>query len=378
MAYTRLLGPIAAVLLCVSCPKPTVTSPQALAQENACVQSLQISDYEGAKIRCELCLEYDESIPECVNGLGLVAFGQNDTPTAIKYFTQAIKMSETFAQARNNLGAIYFKQLDYSTALPLFQAAVEIDPGYQDARYNYALTYLRMAQKASSAGDNKTAQANYALAQDQYLKLIAVNPGYANGYRDLGLIMTYLASMETVQSAVQADLNKANEYFKQCLQINPNNETCHESYGHTLLYQNQYDMALYQFVQCLAENKNNSVCIQGLDASYQGSQIKNSALTTYVQMLKKNPDDPQGHYGYCSALFTANMNDMAVSECQEAIKLDPKQCSAYFLLGMYYKKVLNSTLALSNCRSYVLCDQNRSDDDQISQCQSVITTLAGQ
>src|SRR3989338_11313968 len=113
-------------LITISCASPRSLNPQALAQENACVQSLQIEDYEGAKVRCELCLEYDDSVAACMNGMGIVAYARGDTNSAINWFTKAIKQSRHFAQARNNLGAIYFKQNSFSNAIPYFKAALEI------------------------------------------------------------------------------------------------------------------------------------------------------------------------------------------------------------------------------------------------------------
>ncbi|MDA0713582.1 MAG: hypothetical protein O2897_06310, partial [bacterium] len=75
----------------LSCRGPAALNPNALAQENACIQSLKIGDYQGAQTRCQLCLEYNEQVPECINGLGLVAFANNDLKTATKYFTKAIQ-----------------------------------------------------------------------------------------------------------------------------------------------------------------------------------------------------------------------------------------------------------------------------------------------
>lgn len=365
------------MIFCLSCHGPAALNPNALAQENACIQSLQIGDYQGAQTRCQLCLEYNEQVPECINGLGLVAFANNDLKTATKYFTQAIQMSSFFAQARNNLGAIYFKEQNYPEAITLFSAAVKIDPGYEDARYNLALSYLRMGQKDLTAKNNASATKNFSLAQEQYRLLMAVDANYANAYRDMGLIMTYQASMETDDSKIKSDLDDANKYFKQCLVVDSVNEGCLESYGHTLLYLNDFDDALYQFVQCLSINKKNSVCIQGMDAAYNGSALKSSALAAYMKVLKANPNDAQGHLGYCSILFQKNLNEQAVAECQTAIRLNAKLCDAYFQLGMYYKSVLNSGEALSNCKSYVLCDQNGDGNNQVSQCNTVITTLSG-
>ena|SRR3989338_4869999 len=368
---------ICLVLSLFSCSGPRPLNPNALAQENACVQSLQIEDYAGAKIRCELCLQYDDSVAACMNGLGLVAYARGDTNTAVTYFTKAIKQSKNFAQARNNLGAIYFKKTDFEGAIPYFKAALQIDPGYEDARYNLGLSYLRIGQQAMQNHQNHAALYNYHLAQKQYLTLVAVNPAYVNGYRDLGLIMNYKASMEKLQAHQEADLKQATQYFQNCLQVDPTSETCHESYGQTLLFQKQYEAALNQFTECLATNKKNATCVAGVNSAYQGSQLKSQSLKTYVEQLQKNPNDAQAHYGYCALLFDNNMNDLAITQCEKAIQLNNKICPAYYLLGMYYKRVLNSQQALSNCQSFALCPSENKDPEQSKQCNRVITVLSG-
>lgn len=362
-------------MILASCPAVRPINPQALFHQNACVQSLQVEDYESARTRCELCLEYDENVPECINGLGLVAYARGDNPTAIKYFTQAIQKSRNFAQARNNLGALYFRDGNFQEALTLFRAAVEIDPGYQDARYNYGLCYLRLGQQATGKGDDATARTNYNLAREQYQKLIATSPTYANAYRDLGLIYTNLAKTEKLERDQTADLDQAVTFFTRCLDLEPSNEGCHQTYGYTLLFREQYDDALYHFVQCLAANKKNSECVRGMDDAYQGSQIKSKALGQYIDKLKANPRDAQGHYGFCKALFDAEMNDSAVSECKTAIEINPKLCGVYYDLGMYYKKVLNSNEAFANCREYLLCDTKNVDRSKTAQCEKIVTTV---
>ncbi len=368
---------ICLALFALSCSHPRPLNPAALAQENACIQSLQIEDYEGAKIRCELCLEYDDSVAACMNGLGLVAYARGDTNKAVDYFTRAIKQSKNFAQARNNLGAVYFKQNNFSGGIPYFDAALQIDPGYEDARYNLGLSYLRIGQSAATQGNKSVALSNYARAKKQYLKLIAVNPAYVNGYRDLGVIMTSEASMEKLEADREADFRDATNYFQSCLQVDPTSETCHESYGQLLLFEKQFDAALQQFTSCLASNKKNATCIAGVDSAYQGSKIKSEALKSYVALLKKNPNDAQAHYGYCSILFDNGLNELAVAECEKAVSLNTKICPAYYLLGMYYKKVLNSSQALSNCQSFALCHSANKDPEQSKQCNRVITALSG-
>lgn len=172
----------------LGCTTVSVVSRHALELENQCIQSLAASDYEGAQSRCELCLEYDETVAECLNGLGLVAYARGDFDLAKKKFTRAIQMKPSFGQARNNLGTIHFKDGNYSEALTLYLAALQLDPGYEDARYNAGLSHLRLAQQSAKAGDKDAARASYAQAKSHYQKLLVIDPENMNALNDLNLI----------------------------------------------------------------------------------------------------------------------------------------------------------------------------------------------
>jgi glycerol-3-phosphate acyltransferase PlsY len=368
----------ASVLLLVSCATPGLVSRQALELEAQCILSLQAADYQGAASRCELCLEFDETVAECINGLGLVAFAKGDFDGAKQKFAKAIQVKPTFGQARNNLGAIYFKKGEFQEALTLYMAALQLDPGYEDARYNAALSFMRIGQQRAKNGDAQGARDNYALARNHYEKLLVINSENVAAHRDLGLLEGYYAELDAKDdSTLLKRLIEANHHFKHCLQIDPKNESCHESYGQNLLFQKQFDDALYHFVQCVAENKDNPVCLGGLDAAYQGSQIKDKALARYMELLKVKPNDPQGHFGYCVALFDKSLSEQAIVECKTALSFDAKLCDAHFQLAMHYKKVLNSGDALNHCRSYLLCDDKSPKVEQVKSCQRVVTVLSG-
>lgn len=359
-----------------ACMSKRAVNKNALEQEQACVENIQKNDYDRARTNCQLCLDFDDSVPECYNGLGLVAYSDGKTEKAIDYFRKALSESSLFAQAKNNIGAIYFREGNFEKALPFFTSTMETDPGYEDGRYNLALTYLRLAQEDIGKQKIDDAKKLLSKAETNFKKLLAMHPNNANGYRDLGVIWTYRAQFQKLKSNADKDLAKAENYFQQCLEVKPQDEECHESYGHTLLIQNQFDQALYQFVQCLATNKNNSQCLKGMNTAYEGAKVKSKAIQTYMAMIKADPGNAEGHFGYCKALLNAGMNEMGASECKTAISLNSKLCDAYYSLGMYYKKSLNAPAAASNCRSYILCDSDEKEDKKVSQCKAVITAAA--
>lgn len=354
--------------LCVKKPP----NPMALMQQNACVQNLEVRDYERAQIRCQICLEYDDSVPACLNGLGLVSYARHDDEMAESYFSRALRQDKHFAQAFNNLGAVYFRQGRFSKALSYFEDAVKIDPGYQDARYNFGLTYLRLGQQAQEKEQTKDALAYYDKAETQLRSLTELHPNSADGYREVGLLFTYRAQLQPYSDRQTQSLAQAVSYFEQCLQVEPLNEGCNESLGHTLLTQQQYDKALYAFVQCLAANRHNGVCIAGTDAATQGSVLNQSALRRFVAQLKENPNNANAHYAYCEALFDNNLDQLAVAECDTALRLDKQQCLPHYALGMYYKKVFNAPMALEQCRAFTLCAHDKRQTEKINDCQAVI------
>ena len=387
------------------CGQRTDDNPQMLIQQQACVQNIQQGDFERAETRCEICLEYDERNPECLNGMGLIWYARGVDAKADEFFFKAIRENNDFAQARNNLGVLRFKNGRFEEAAPMFMAAVEIDPRYADARYNLALTHLRMgeqnrvraeAELSSLIGDGKNnlgeqvwsaappgprdtwherVMKDFRIAEDHYRRMFELHPNHIDSYRDMGLIMTYRAAMEKSENDRRNDLLDAERYFVRCLDLNSTNGACHESLAHVLLVIGRYDEALFHYVQCLAEDKNNPVCQHELQIAYEGSQLKEESLQAYMVQLAENPGYGMGHYGFCLALFNKGLLDMAVTECENALKLDETICLAHFQLGKHYEAVLDSARALHHCRSFVSCDTDERYPNELGICKETIRAL---
>ena len=111
------------IFFCLSLPacfKTLRVNEHALLHQKACIESIELNDQIRAKTHCELCLEFDSAMSECLNGMGLVAWMSNDEENARAFFTKAIRQDNNFSQARNNLGVTYFSHGDFDTALKYF------------------------------------------------------------------------------------------------------------------------------------------------------------------------------------------------------------------------------------------------------------------
>lgn len=378
-----LLVPALAGALCGdTAPK----SQQELIQEQACVANQLKGDLDRAESNCELCLEFNERNAECLNSLGLVWYLRGDDERAKSYYIKAIRENNDFGQARNNMGVIEFKRGNYVEAARFFESAIEVDPRYQDGRYNLALSYLRQGQlimaKLSPASNldevtatMQKAEVYYAKAEVHYRRMFELFPTHAPSYGDMGVIMMSRASGTATEDKRRVFIQDAEQYLVRCLEVDTVNKDCHGNLGHLYLVGGRFDESLFHFIQCLAADKGDPICANELKSAYAGSQMKSEALRKYMDQLVANPGYAQGHYGFCLALFDKGLVEMAVTECENALKLDSGICLAHYQLARHYKSVLDKDLALENCRGLIRCAGDGKHQSEVADCKTIVQAL---
>ncbi len=365
------LAPLASAALCGD---TAGKSGPELVQEQACIANIDKQDYDAAETRCELCLEYNERNAECLNGLGLIWYARGDDERARKHWVHAIRENNDFAQPRSNMGVLEFENQNFAEAVSHFRLAVEIDPRFLPARYNLALSYLRLGQKAIV--DKKDPTPHYKSAEVEYRKIFELYPEHAQSYGDMGVVMSYRAEhVATTENQKKQYVEDAEQYYVRCLDLAPANKECRANLAHMLLAIGRFDEALFHFVQCLAVDKNNPICADEIQRACAGSAMKGEALKKYMDQLIANPGYGQGHYGFCLALFDKGLVEQAVTECENALKLDDTLCLAHYQLAKHYKSVLNKDLALENCRGLIRCAGESKHGSEVADCKAIVQAL---
>jgi tetratricopeptide (TPR) repeat protein len=198
-----------------------------------CVRAIEARDYGTAELQCKLCLEFEERTPECLNGMGVVAYARGDDATASSYFNHAVRENNDFAQARSNLGVIAFDDRRYDEAIHHFESAIEIDPHYVAGRYNLALAWLRVGTARAIDGADDTARVNtaaedaYAKSDEQYRLLLQIAPNHAQAWGDRGVIASWRAQHTAKTGDEQrALLEEAAHDWRRCLALQPDNRDC--------------------------------------------------------------------------------------------------------------------------------------------------------
>lgn len=361
--------------LCVfSCFKKHPINENALLHQRLCIESIDINDYERALTHCELCLEFDKSMPECLNGIGLVALSNNDEEKAKTYFSNAIRHDNDFSQARNNLGVIFFNRGEFDMALRYFDRSLEIDPANTDARYNSGLAHFRLAQRQLANNKKEGSASHLLMAKDQMKKLLAIEPTYGNAFRDLGLIELNLYDAGEYETPRKEILANAKAAFTSCVEADKENDGCYEGLARVNFEEGAFDQSFTNYFACLNYSPNNSACRKGIVVAYEKSTKTSGTYQRFAKNTRANPDNGLAHEAFCTALFERGLDEEAVKECEVALRIKPDLCSVQFRLAEYFAKVLNPERAVSHCQAFFSCG-SKGITTQVKKCQEIVATV---
>jgi tetratricopeptide (TPR) repeat protein len=180
----RLLAPLAALLAlgpAFAClPSPRV-HPRAADEVTRGYRYLADGDLERADVAFAHALEFNEDIPEALNGAGIVERRRGRLEEARARFARAVTIAPDFAEGHVNLGELALARGDDAGAEAGFRAALRIDPDLVVARLDLARTLLHRGR----AEPQDRARA-WAAARREYLHLLEARPDVAEAHHDLG------------------------------------------------------------------------------------------------------------------------------------------------------------------------------------------------
>lgn len=356
--------------LLLSCFKNPYLNQYALIHEEKCIKYLEESEYAKAKTHCEICLEYDSSHPECLNGLGLIALFNKDEERAKLFFHKAVRQNNDFTQAINNLGVIEFQNTNFAKADKFFTKALKIDPGNLDARYNSALSNLRLYQKTSIT-NNSNAKHYLLKAKENIEKILVINNEFNMAYRELGLAELYLSKEALTKEGEIYHLKSALKAFDSCVQQNALLDLCHEGLGEVQMRLGNFFDSWKSFFVCLSSNSSNIACKEGIVLAYEKSVQEKNAQQSFENILKTVPKNADTFEAYCHILFEKGFLAEGATQCKNALKLEPKKCPLNYKLANYYSKIAHMSDSKSYCKQYLLCT-NQAQTKEIKFCEDII------
>ncbi|MBI2377470.1 MAG: hypothetical protein HYV07_25945 [Deltaproteobacteria bacterium] len=349
--------------------------PDAIKHNDVGNQYLNEGRCVEAEERFRLALEYGENFEHPHNGLGMVAMlCNNDLDRAAQHFKDGLNVNPDFAEAHNNLGVTFIKRDPpmYDQACEEFKAAVEIDPANLNGRENYGFCLMRRGIIAGDKGDPEARKDYFKDAKSQLIRLIELAPDNYNAHHHMGLM-----------ALVDKQYEVAEQRFHRCLEIDRENPICCYNLGNVFLATARCDEAIQAYICALRAGAQSEVSIDSrsnLGISYEMCAKKDGAIKTFLDRIKSDPGNPANHFDLGSIYADKGLLEQAVNEWENATKLDPLYCPAYYEVAMVANKNLDSTKTIDRCKQFVACVGERKDGpaqwtDKADQCKSLVKKL---
>jgi tetratricopeptide (TPR) repeat protein len=159
----------------------------------------------------------------------------------------------------------------------------------------------------------------------QYRKALAINPGYAAAYCNLGNSL----------ALKKEDLEEAIAEYRKALEITPDSVEARNNLGLALMKNGQVDEAVAQYRKAL-ETKPDSAEIQNnLGNALAAKGNLQGAIAQYRKALEINPDYVEAHYNLGNSL-ALNKGDIeeAIAQYHKALQIRPGYGDAHNHLGV--------------------------------------------
>jgi TolB-like protein/DNA-binding winged helix-turn-helix (wHTH) protein/Tfp pilus assembly protein PilF len=260
---------------------------------------------------------------------------------AIEYFDEAIQRDPGYGQAYAGLADSYalLGNSDFAVLSP------------RDAYPKAKAAATRALELDSSLGEAHTSLAfclgvfewNWDAAEKEYLRAIALNPGYATAHQWYALHLSVLGrfdeavaelrkavSLDPLSLIISADLadvlfaahryDESMQQSRKTIDMDPNFAIAHYELGQALAQKKMYNEAISELQKANNLSGGNTTCLTGLAYAYAASGSADEAVRL-LNELKGRPNH-RSYYAAHEALIYASLaqNDQAMALLEEAYK----------------------------------------------------------
>lgn len=261
----------------------------------------------------ERTLKYVPGSARVLHNLATLYSDSGRKDQAIALYKKAIEINPNIAQTYHNLGLTYSEAGNKQEAIASFKKALELDPKFLKAYNDLGLAY-------SATGDK-------AQAIEYFKRAAEIDRNNPNAYINLGMVYT--------------DLGKTKEaaaYYGKALSASPDLAQAHYNLGVTYYLSGNKEGALASFGKAVELDPAFSKAYNNLGLVYSDMGEKGQALKCYKRALEINPDNPDAHNNLAVFYYYEGQYDLAVRECDIALKSGHRVSPEFLELIKPYRK----------------------------------------
>lgn len=301
---------------------------------------VEVGAYDKAASQLAPLLASSPTNAAALTAKGEIQFATGDYAGAIQSTTQAIAQGDPSAKTYNLRGDAYYETGEYDQALDDYRSAIRLDP-------INGLAYLNWSAVNLVKGDTQEALQNLNLAVEKAPDLISAWVNRGSRKEELN---DKLGAAQDWQKAISMTAMTANEYvsrgyaksrmgnkagavddYNQALIVNPKLARSYVNRAAIFYEQGEKERALGELEKVLAINPNSVAALMFLGEikAYQTNPEPEAAIAAYSKALEVNPNDPGVLNNRCGAYFAAQQFDLALTDCDLGLQINPRSGSLY-------------------------------------------------
>lgn len=278
--------------------------------------------------------------------LGVVLSKQQKYTKAVEAYRKALQLNPKLSGIQLNLGLAEFKEGNFHAAIGPLNAVLAKDASNMQARTLLGMSYYGDKQFANAAKHLKVAaQAEPGNGELQHL--LAQSCLWAgeytcalDGFRQIQQSQPDSAAAHILVGEALDGLGKTPEAiteFQKAVQVSPREPNVHFGLGFLYWKSHQYDQAKQEFETELTNDPGNAQALAYLGDTEMKSGNRESATSLLRKAVALRTDIRIAYIDLGLLLMQDKKHKEAVSEFQEAIKLDPNEPDAHYRLAHAYQ-----------------------------------------
>ena len=226
-------------------------------------------------------------------------------------YLEILKTEPKHPDANHNLGLIVASLNKPTESLKLFKIATEENPNKEQFWISYTNQLIK---------ENKLDEAEVACR-----KAIEINPGSAEIYNFLGLILNNFGRLE-----------EAEVTFKKAIEVNPSILKSHFNLGVIFYKLSKFEKAEISFKKTIELKPDYTEAYNNLGNTFTQLKKFEEAEVNYNKAIELKPDHAETYNNLGVALDNAFKIDKSIDYFKKAIQINPKFINAFYNLGNAY------------------------------------------
>jgi tetratricopeptide (TPR) repeat protein len=271
-----------------------------------------LDQYDKAQIALETAIDLAPNWSYPYNNLAIIYHDLKQYNKSKEYYQIAMEKDSMLVNPYYNLGILYTDLGDTSTAIQYYNQAILIDSTYKSAYLNLGNLYLN--------------QKKYKEAENIYVKC-AYSSSASAGFNGAGYTLF-----------LQQNYPMAEQYFKEALSYNPNDERVLANLGELYEDAKRFEESIESYKKAIEIKPEYGYAYNGLGNTYFSMEKYRTALDYYYRAIQYDSLSKYYLYNVGNAYINLDNRDSALLFLNRALEIDPKYAIAVYRKGDVFEK----------------------------------------